>query len=176
MAPETDERLHILGTLIRDARRARHFTQERLATEADISRAQLTILESGGNVSVKFLLKLARTLDLPVSVAGVPLDSHVTAQTTTAVDVMQLFRVADLLGALVEDLRNLAVEASLPESERGRLNDSLALKEFVSRHATSDENVQRLGELLLGALPHEKPKLRQSTTRDRRSRPRRRTP
>ena len=173
MAPETDERLHILGTLVRDARRVRHLTQQQVAKEADISRAQLTILESGGNVSVKFLLKLARTLDMPVSVAGVPLDSQVTAQTTTAVDVMQLLRVADLLGALVEDLRNVAVEASLPESERGRLNDSLALKEFVSRHATSDEEVQRLGELLLGSIAHGKPKLRESTTGVHRSRPKR---
>jgi hypothetical protein len=123
-----------------------------------------------------FLLKLARVLDLPVSVAGVPLDSHVSStRTTAALDTVQLFRVADLLAGLVEDLRDLAVEAALPETERGRLNDSLALKEFVSRHATGEEEVQRLGEMLLGSLADRKPKSRASITAQR-PRAKRRTP
>ena len=176
MGLDNDERLLMLGTLMRDARRARHVTQQRAASEAKVSRAQLTILENGGNVSMMFLLKLARILDLPVSVAGVPLDSHVSAaHTTTALDVVQLLRVADLLAGLVEDLRNLAVEASLPESERGRLTDSLALKEFVSRHATSEVEVQRLGEILLGSIPDRKPKSPASST-GQRTRAKRRTP
>jgi transcriptional regulator with XRE-family HTH domain len=154
MIPEADERLHILGRLVRDARRGRRLSQQRAAKEAKVSRAQLTILENGGNVSMMFLLKLARVIDLPITVAGVPLDTHVSSiRTTPALDTVQLLRIADLLAGLVDDVRGLAVEASLPDSERGRLNDALALKEFVSRHVTSDRDLQRLGEMLLGALP-----------------------
>jgi transcriptional regulator with XRE-family HTH domain len=176
MNQKPDERLHLLGTLVRDARRARGFSQVRTAQAAEVSRAQITNFENGGNVSMLFLLKLARTLDVQVSVAGVPLDAHVSSvRTTAALDAVQLLRVADLLAGLEEDLRNLAVEASLPESERGRLNDSLALKEFVSRHVTNERELERLGEMILGTLPRSKSASGQAGARQS-SRPKRRNP
>lgn len=176
MITERDQRLLTLGTLLRDARRARRLSQQAVVAEAGISRAQLTAVENGANVSMLFLLKLARVLDLPVSVAGVPLDSQVSSvRTTAALDAIQVLRVADLLAGLGDDLRNLAVEASLPESERGRLNDSLALKEFVSRHVTNEQELQRLGEMILGSLPRSKPAVDDAAVR-RSSRSKRRTP
>lgn len=59
-----------LGQFIRRTRQSRGLTQERLAELSDVSRWQLAQMERGENVSVAFLLKVARSLEL----TEIPLD------------------------------------------------------------------------------------------------------
>lgn len=53
-----------LGDFIRAERLRRNLSQERLAALAGVSRAQLVLLEKGENVSLAFLEKVARVLEL----------------------------------------------------------------------------------------------------------------
>lgn len=53
-----------LPDLIRLRRTERNLSQERLAKMARVSRGQLALLEAGENVSLQFLLKVARALEL----------------------------------------------------------------------------------------------------------------
>lgn len=53
-----------LPDLIRLRRTERNLSQERLAKMAGVSRGQLALLEAGQNVSLQFLLKVARALEL----------------------------------------------------------------------------------------------------------------
>ena len=53
-----------LPDVIRQRRRQRNLTQEQLARMAGVSRRQLSLLEDGANVSLVFLLKVAKALEL----------------------------------------------------------------------------------------------------------------
>lgn len=53
-----------LSDVIRLRRLQRNLTQERLAKMAGVSRRQLSLLEDGRNVSLLFLTKIARALEL----------------------------------------------------------------------------------------------------------------
>ena len=71
--PTPDDAIASLGAFIRAARTARGITQMQAAREAKVSRKQLALFEKGGNVSVKFLLRLAHYLELD----ELPLDGRV---------------------------------------------------------------------------------------------------
>ena len=53
-----------LPDVIRLRRKQRNLTQEQLAKMAGVSRRQLSLLEDGANVSLVFLLKVAKALEL----------------------------------------------------------------------------------------------------------------
>jgi transcriptional regulator with XRE-family HTH domain len=53
-----------LGEYIRLCRLGRNLTQERLAKLAGVSRRQLSLLEDGRNVSVLFLIKICKVLEI----------------------------------------------------------------------------------------------------------------
>ena len=51
-----------VGTRIADLRRTRHRTQEELASGAAINRVTLARIETGANVSLELLARIARAL------------------------------------------------------------------------------------------------------------------
>ena len=172
--PTPEAGIRSIGATIRAARLARGLTQQKAAKEAKISRAQLALLEQGGNVSIKFLLKIAKFLDL----TNIPLDGTVqlTSGVREGLNVFEVIQSLDLLAALVEHLRGLAMTAVLPPSERGKLKDTLALTDFVARHLGDDVGVQRLAKAITqlsddtpaGASPPrvaDEPKARSRTSR-----------
>jgi transcriptional regulator with XRE-family HTH domain len=139
--PTPEEGLASLGAFIRAARLGRGITQARAAREARVSRKQLALLEQGGNVSVKFLLRLARYLELD----ALPLDGTVRMVAgESGLDVVELLRYLHFLSALVEQMRDLAIHAALPPSQRGTLDDTLALRDFVARQLGDETGTRRL--------------------------------
>ncbi len=146
MLPTPDDGLRSIGATVRAARVARGLTQQKAAREAKVSRAQLAMLERGGNVSIKFLLKIAKFLNLTT----IPLNGAV--QLTSGhegLNVLELIQSLDLVAALVEHLRTFAINAVLPASERGQLEDTLALREFVAKHLGDDAGLQRLANAVV---------------------------
>lgn len=153
MLPTPDEGLHILGSTIRAARKARALTQQRTAKEAGVSRAQLALLEKGENVSVRFVLKIARFLDL----SDIPLDGTVRFTSGRgAVNFLQLIESADLLVALAEHLRTFAIDAIVPPSQRAALKDTPAVRQFLERHGADAAGFAALTEAIVH-LSHEAP-------------------
>lgn len=145
--PPPDAGIRSIGATIRAVRVARGLTQQRMAKEANVSRAQLALLEQGGNVSIRFLLKVARFLELTT----IPLDGTVelTSGGREGLNVFDLLQSLDLLAALVERVRAFAMTAVLPPSERATLRDSLALGDFVAKHFRDDVSVQRLANAIV---------------------------
>jgi transcriptional regulator with XRE-family HTH domain len=140
------EETRALGEFIRAARVAKGINQLRAAREARVSRRQLDILERGGNVSVKFLLKVARYLQL----TALPLDGSVQLVAGVAgVNIFELMQSLDLIFALVERTRDLAMNAVLPPSERGVITDTPALKDFIARHVGNPEGAARLARAMM---------------------------
>ena len=151
MLPDADEGLQTLGSTIRAARKARGLTQQRTAKEANVSRAQLALLEKGENVSVRFVLKIARFLNL----SEIPLDGTVRFTSGRgAVNFLELLESADLLAALADHLRTFAVDAIVPATAREALKDTPAVREFLERHVGDGETFTRLSDGLLH-LSHE---------------------
>lgn len=170
MLPKPEDGLQILGATIRAARNARGLTQQRAAREAKISRAQLALLEQGGNVSVKFLLKIARYLGLE----DIPLDGTVRITTGQgALNVFEILRTLEVMGSLVDHARAAAVDAILPAAQSAGLHDTPVLKEFVGRHAADERGLERLHEALL-QLSNETPPSAPPRNVDVPARPRRR--
>jgi len=179
MKPTPEDELHLLGAAIRSARIAQGLTQQTLAREAKVSRAQLALFEKGGNVSVKFLLKLAHFLGLPLFAN---LDG--TAQQRSGLgglNVFELIRSLDAVSAMVERMRVLSMDAVLPSSARADLKDTTALREFIERHAPDAAGFARLEEALFrlsdeplaprpSALPERESKTKVGRTTRRRGR------
>lgn len=135
MRANDDERLAVVGAFIRAARRARGITQQKAAREANVSRGQLALLEKGQNVSVKFLLRIARYLGLTT----IPLDGSVELVSgRNGLNVFELIRITEIFGALVDHLRAFAADAVLPPSE---LRDAPAVDAFIARHAADPESL-----------------------------------
>lgn len=151
MLPNPDDGLQVLGSTIRAARKARGLTQQRTARDANVSRAQLALLEKGENVSVRFVLKIARFLELN----EIPLDGTVRFTAGRGgVNFLELLESADLLGALAEHLRTFAIDAIVPASARAALKDTPAVRDFLERHGTDGEAFARLSDAVL-RLSHE---------------------
>jgi transcriptional regulator with XRE-family HTH domain len=112
--PPPEPGLRVLGLAVRAARVARGLTQQRLASAANVSRAQLALLEKGQNVSVAFLLKVAHHLEL----SSIPLDGHVELTSGGAgPDAVPLLETLDALGETVEQLRSMVMNAAAPETQ-----------------------------------------------------------
>lgn len=147
MLPTPDEGLESLGAFIRAARVARGINQLRLAREARVSRKQLALLEQGGNVSVKFLLRVARFLDL----STIPLDGSVQlASGQSGLNVFGMLQALDFLAAFIEYLRNSTMDAVMPPSERRHLTDTPAFRDFVA--SLLDESNPAAAEKLAKAM------------------------
>ena len=85
-----------LGDFIRSTRLRRNLTQERLAALAGVSRWQLVQLEKGKNVTIDFLVKVARVLEVSeIPVGSLTLYAS-TALTPVLLDVAEAL---DLMGA-----------------------------------------------------------------------------
>lgn len=178
MLPTPEAGLRSIGSTIRAARLARGLTQQKAAKDAKVSRAQLALLERGGNVTVKFLLKITRFLGL----SDVPLDGTVRLTSgRDGLNVAGLIEALDLVAALVEHLRSTTMNALLPPSERGTLTDTLALREFIAKHLADDIGVQRLAKAVaqlsedvpsIARPPHieDEPQQHQSSRGSRRAR------
>lgn len=157
MLPTPEEGLASLGAFVRAARTARGINQARAAREAKVSRKQLALLEKGGNVSVKFLLKLARYLE----VDALPLDGQVRLVAgEVGLNVVELLRYVEFLATLVQHLHGFAVQAALPPSQRGTLKDTLALREFVARQLSDDAGARRLAAAIFQLSDEVPPTLR----------------
>jgi transcriptional regulator with XRE-family HTH domain len=141
--PTEDESLASVGLFIRVARMERGITQVQAAREAHVSRKQLMLLEKGENVSVKFLLRVARYLGL----TAIPLDGNIQLVAgESGLNVLDLVKDLDLLIAVAEHAREFALNAVLPASERRKLRDTPAFREFVARH---DGDAERLAAALV---------------------------
>jgi transcriptional regulator with XRE-family HTH domain len=168
-----DEGLQSIGATIRAARIARGHSQQSLAKEANVSRGNLALLEQGGNVSIRYLLKIAHVLEL----TNIPLDGTVqlTSGNKDGLNVFALLEALDLVSAVLDHLRRSATNAILPSSERHELKDTVALRDFVSRHLGNAAGVERLAKAI-ATLSDERPAASLPTVADqdtqRRSTPR----
>jgi transcriptional regulator with XRE-family HTH domain len=139
--------LRSIGATISAARSARGLTQQRLAKEARVSRAQLAALEQGQNVSVAFLLKVAHFLELRT----IPLDGTVelSAGNGQGLHLFDAMEALDLLAAVGDYVRDVITAAALPLSARRELSDTPAFTEFLAKHLGSDQGLDRLTNAIL---------------------------
>src|SRR5258708_28433226 len=136
--PTEEESLASLGVFIRIARMERGITQVQAARDAGVSRKQLMLLEKGENVSVKFLLRVARYLEL----TAIPLDGHLQLVSGgPGLNVLELVKDLDLLITVAEHARDFAFDAVLPASERRKQRDTPAFRELVARHDAEAEHL-----------------------------------
>jgi transcriptional regulator with XRE-family HTH domain len=135
-----DDSLRSIGATIRAARLARGYTQQALARKAGVSRGNLVLLEQGGNVSIRYLLKLADVLEL----TDIPLggDVQLTSGNQKGLNVFDLLESLDLIAALAEHLRGFAMNAVLPPSERGELKDTAVLKKLAAKHLSNPRGTE----------------------------------
>lgn len=141
-----DETLHLFASVIRTRRAAKGWSQTKLASEAGVSLAQVSLLERGSNVSVVFLSKVARALELTLFLAD---GTEQMAEGTAHLDVFELIRKTDLLALLVDDLRAFATNSVLPSTGQGKLKDTPLVEEFLDRVLADERGVQRLAEAML---------------------------
>jgi len=108
---EVTYRLLMLGQVVREARTALGFTQDRLAKMAGVSRRHLAALEKGANVSVLVVKKVAAALELEsIDLGGL--------QITTSDQVSRMN--LPLLSESIHEARNssLLAERMLAQAER----------------------------------------------------------
>jgi transcriptional regulator with XRE-family HTH domain len=144
----------MIGATIRAARIARGHTQQSLAKAAKVSRGNLALLEQGGNVSIRYLLKIARVLEL----TDIPLGGTVqlTSGREDGLNVFGLLQSFDVIAAVVDHLRGAVVNAVLPPSEHADLKDSAVLKELAAKHADKPSGVGRPAKVVAD-LPEDEP-------------------
>ena len=94
-----------LPSFIRLRRLQRNLTQERLAKLAGVSRQQLALLEEGNNVSLAFLLKVARALEL----TELPIAELTLRQ--APVDLVRTVQAADVVARLKQSAHQWASAA-----------------------------------------------------------------
>lgn len=156
--------LEATGMVVRAARVKRGWTQQHAAAEAGVSRKQWALLEKGENVSVVFLRKVARSLDLQSLSLGEGLEGNLQSAGN---DALAIAEIANELVTTAERLRALAFESMLPPSLRG--NDAAAISDFI--HAQGDlsaEDERRFNRALhrfASELANAKPDARTSTAR-----------
>jgi transcriptional regulator with XRE-family HTH domain len=102
-----------LPSFIRLRRLQRNLTQERLAKLAGVSRQQLALLEEGNNVSLAFLLKVARALEL----TELPIAELTLRQ--APVDLVRTVQAADVVARLKQSAHQWA-------SAAGEINEASA--------------------------------------------------
>lgn len=106
--------LESLGECIRLARLERKLTQARLAELAGVSRAQLHQLEKGANVSIVFLIKVARVLELTEVPVGFLTLRAATAATPA---LMATARALDVMRDVLKQMAVVSVELERAEAE-----------------------------------------------------------
>jgi transcriptional regulator with XRE-family HTH domain len=157
MAQDPEEVVRSFGATVRTRRVALGLTQQRAAKGAGVSLSQLALFERGENVSLLFLLKVARHLDLAVEVvAG-----------SASLDVVEFVRGLDAIESQVRSLRGIAVEAALPASERATGN-AAALREFVERHTKDSGGSERLTRAIVASGEREAPAIPRVAAKERR--------
>lgn len=136
------ETLDSLALVVRNARVAKGWSQQRAAKKAGVSRRQWAALEHGDNVTVAFLAKVVDVLELPHVPIGTKGARAVPV--SAMVDALQLFMLADtmsssigeLAGKLaghIEELRSFAVTLLMPASEQR--GDASAIEAYVRDRA-----------------------------------------
>jgi transcriptional regulator with XRE-family HTH domain len=128
---EVTYRLLMLGQVVRDARNARGFTQDKLAKLAGVSRRHLAALEKGANVSVLVVKKVAAALGLETIDLG-----GLTITTTDQASRINL----PLLTESIRDARNSTIRAERMLAQAERLAGAPARPEPA-------------GELVMSPLP-----------------------
>jgi len=108
-----------LSDVIRLRRLQRNLTQERLAKMAGVSRRQLSLLEDGRNVSLLFLTKIARALELTELPIG---DLRLRAAPP---ELAPIVRAADVLERLKQTLPVWASAAEQIHEATATLDDLL---------------------------------------------------
>jgi transcriptional regulator with XRE-family HTH domain len=170
VSPHPDDCLRSIGATIRAARVAHGYTQQALAKKANVSRGNLVLLEQGGNVSIRYLLKIAHVLEL----TNIPLGGAVqlTSGNQSGLNVFDLLESLDLMVAIADHLRGFAMNAILPPSERGEPKDTLALKEFVARHLGNADGVERLAKAIVRLSDDRAPVVTPPSVEDEETQPR----
>jgi transcriptional regulator with XRE-family HTH domain len=115
--------LEPLADVIRLRRLQRNLSQERLAKLAGVSRRQLSLLEDGRNVSILFLIKIAKALELteiPIGDLRLHASQPELATIVRAADVLERMKQSlPAWAALTEEIH--AAIASLGQLMEGAL-------------------------------------------------------
>jgi transcriptional regulator with XRE-family HTH domain len=123
-----------LAIALRTARERKKLTQQRAAAAAGVSRGQLAKTESGGNVSVDFLRKIAPVLGL----TDIPIGGGVCLVHGTPHDALQLLAALDVMADQVGVMRDLATNF-LVANEHG-LVDAAAVAAFAAEHGSMNDD------------------------------------
>jgi transcriptional regulator with XRE-family HTH domain len=130
-----DHPLRELGLVIREARELRKLTQHAAAKQAGVSRRQWALLEAGGNVTIRFLMRIATFLDLRT----IPLSGSVAiSRDRNDYNAFDLLGVADEFEVLVERLRQFALGSVLGALDRTGMDATEAVRKFVRSHGELD--------------------------------------
>jgi transcriptional regulator with XRE-family HTH domain len=125
---EVTYRLLMLGNVVRDARNARGFTQDKLAKLAGVSRRHLAALEKGANVSVLVVKKVAAALGLEtIDLGGL---SITTTDQPSRINV-------PLLTESLREARTSTARAERMLAQAERLAGTPSRPEAVGEHAVS---------------------------------------
>lgn len=152
MGWSTEDEIRLIGEAVRATREGLGLTQEKAAKSAGVSRGQLAALERGENISIKLLLKIARSLALAVTI-GPRTDAGDGAQISNGrqgLNLLELIQSLDVVATLVAHLRGVATRAIVPASGQGQLNDTSVLRDFLDKHGRDDAGVDRIARAILG--------------------------
>jgi transcriptional regulator with XRE-family HTH domain len=125
-----------LGEVVRLRRLQLGFTQERVARMAKVSRRQLSLLEDGRNVSLLFLMKIARALEI----TELPIGELRLRGTQPEVDT--IVHAADVLHQVKQTLPGL--EAAIGQIRQASVSLDQMLDGILASGATAEEVVESL--------------------------------
>jgi transcriptional regulator with XRE-family HTH domain len=129
-----------LSDVIRLRRLQRNLTQERLAKLAGVSRRQLSLMEDGANVSLLFLTKIARVLELTeIPVGELRLRGSQPELTT-------IVRTAEALEHLKQNLPQWEATAAEIRAAAATLDE--LLEAALAEGATSSQEILESAERL----------------------------
>lgn len=110
-----------LPTLIRSKRLESNLSQDALAKMAGVSRRQLALFEEGQNVSLKFLIKVARALrltELPIAELSIR---------AVQPDLVAIVKAADVLARLKQRARDWANAADEIDAFSASLDEIISI-------------------------------------------------
>jgi transcriptional regulator with XRE-family HTH domain len=136
-----------LSAYIRLRRTQRNLTQERLAKLAGVSRRQLALLEDGKNVSLLFLTKIARALEITDLPVGDLRLRGVSAELTT------LVQAADVLTRAKQALHHWSNVTEQIDQATASLDQMIGR---ALEPAISGQDIERAAERLENITPAER--------------------